>query len=149
MPEQPLLAPMRRRGHQQRAGRVLRQQPADLVEGGRRRRETVRFVEDDKIPTGLVGTDGLLNGWIDRRELERHDPQIVAAHCVLADGVGGELAQAAAEESSKVGDPLGGEVGGADDDRPPDEAEALHLAQVQASHDRLACTGFVRKQEAQ
>jgi hypothetical protein len=145
MAEQPFLAPVRGCSHEQSPRRVLREQTTDLVEARRGRSQPVGLVEDDQVPAGAVGANGFLDRGIDRGELERHDPEVVAADSLLTNGVCGEVAQAAAEEATEVGDPFRGEVRGADDDCPVDQAEALHLAQVQPGHDRFPGSRFVRQ----
>ena len=101
VPEQPLLAAVRCRGHQQRARGVLGEQPPDLVELCRGRGEPVGLVEDDEVPAGLVRPDGVLDRGFTAASSRRHDPQVVAADGVLAHGVGGQVPQAAAEEAAR------------------------------------------------
>jgi hypothetical protein len=110
----------------------------------------VPLVEDDEVPTSAVGADGLSrDSRIYGGQLEADDPQVVAVHGVLADCFGGEVAQPAAEQPVEVLDPRGGEICWADDDRALEQAEALHLADVKAGHDRFAGAGLVSEQEAQ
>ncbi len=149
MPEEPLLAPMRGRGHQQGPRGVLGQQAANLMEPGRSRGQPVCLVEDHQVPAGLVRPNSVLHSRVDRGQLQGGHPQVVGVQRVLTDGRRGELPQPAAQQPLEVVHPLRGQVRRAHDDGALDQAQPLHLPDIETGHDRLAGARLVGEQEAQ
>ena len=89
-----------------------------------------------------------MHGGVDCRQIQAHDPQVVVGfERVLAHGLSGDRAEAAAEEPLEVRLPFGDQVSRGDNKGAADEAEPLHLPQVHPGHDRLARSGLVREQE--
>lgn len=77
--EQPLLAAVRRRRHQQGARDVEREHLCGLMVRDRSRGEPVSLVEHNRVPAHPVRMDGVLDRGVDRQQVEADDPQVVAA----------------------------------------------------------------------
>ena len=143
------LPAVRGRGHEHDA-RGATHEAAKLVVGLRGEGHPMGFVDHDDVPASSVGADRLLDHGVYRRQIERGDPQVVVdRQSTLTDGGCGDPPQAAAKEPREVGSPLLHEMGRTDDQTPLDESKPLHLAEIHASHDRFARTGFICEQEPQ
>ena len=155
-----LFARVRRGRHQQEVVRRLRKEPAQpeapgLVDLPRPRRivrgHTVSLVDDRRIPTDL---GELLHQAVVAGDLVHPHDQVgmlgedVAALCVV-DHVAAEHLEVEIELLRQLLPPLLHQPAGRNDDGPLAVRAQDQLLQVQAGHDRLACTGVVSQEEPQ
>src|SRR5579863_5232101 len=72
-----------------------------------------------------------------------------ARESILPNGVGRDPTKTAAEEALEVRLPLRNEVSWTDNQRSPDETQALHLSEVEPPHNGLSGARLIREQEPQ
>ena len=154
------LAVVRRRRHQQEVARELREQLRQPVALGvfdlaaeERRRELVRFVADDEVPSAIGRLQLLLHVLVAGELVEPRDDEVGFQEPVAGprrfELVVGQDVERQIEAAIELVLPLLGEASGADDKTALKVAAGDQLLDQQPRHDGLAGAGVVREQEAQ